>query len=454
MNSKRSYQMRLSDQKQWIRTLIFVSEVLLSVIMLEVIVGNGGRWISIGPLTPRMIMALAVFVLSFPVVIYYARELFTFLHIKLLLVFFVYLAISSVIGYFNRNSLRVIFGDWTSFYMLFLVPIVTLIAIQEQAIKQRIKTISTVIVIGAGILTLFTIGYHFIYQSVPQASRIVLEKALSDLQFGGVALLGDSIARVYLRSQIFIPIAIFILLASLIQTKSRQWIKIVVLGVLYFGLLLTFTRSYWIATFVAFVILLVLNRHQYKRLFKVFAISILPFLILQGASQLVYHENATLVGFQRIVLSYTPTNENPGLVDNPNDNPANQSESDSLRNQLKSYLFNAIGKSPIVGHGAGYVVAESRPQGWTEYFYFDLVAKYGIIGCVSFLSFLLSLIYPLVVNRKQRYMDVALTTMSILMVVSYFNPYLNNAIGLPALLYVVFIAASTQNRQIQVIETL
>lgn len=107
-------------------------------------------------------------------------------------------------------------------------------------------------------------------------------------------------------------------------------------------------------------------------------------------------------------------------------------ESDNLRAVTKQELRSLIAKSPIIGNGLG-ACSETR-NGPDEYFYYDMLARMGIIGLLLYVApFIYVCIYML---KKKSLISSNMKSVSLICgvlgfwAVTWFNPWMNAALGI------------------------
>ena len=118
-------------------------------------------------------------------------------------------------------------------------------------------------------------------------------------------------------------------------------------------------------------------------------------------------------------------------------------ESDELRARTVEEMLSNIRQSPIIGLGLGLAL-KIRETGYSEYFYLDMLSKTGIVGLLLYVAPLLYMVFMLLKSRKmgKSQVDLAWALTAALLgffVYSYFNPYMNAALGI--LLYCCTIGA-------------
>ena len=108
-------------------------------------------------------------------------------------------------------------------------------------------------------------------------------------------------------------------------------------------------------------------------------------------------------------------------------------KSDKVREKTLTELETYIHEAPLVGHGLGKAIT-CRYNGLSEYFYHELIMKTGVIGLVLYLLPVLCMLVALVDKRLGKpdrmmlgsWLAVLLGFMSF----SYYNPYMNAALGI------------------------
>ncbi len=132
----------------------------------------------------------------------------------------------------------------------------------------------------------------------------------------------------------------------------------------------------------------------------------------------------------------TTENEKQNQIENDNKNQQNYitetEESDTLRAITKQELMNLIAKSPIIGNGLG-ACSETR-NGPDEYFYYDMLARMGILGLLLYVApFICIGIYML---RKKSLIPYNMNSIALICgmfgfwAITWFNPWMNAALGI------------------------
>lgn len=110
-----------------------------------------------------------------------------------------------------------------------------------------------------------------------------------------------------------------------------------------------------------------------------------------------------------------------------------------------------IRRNPLFGNGLG-VYLECREDGYGEYFYLDMISKMGIVGLICFLAPMLNCLFYIVNGIRKGEKEVIMLGIWIvpllgLMGYSYFNPYMNAALGVLFYSAVIAVASWYDNQR-------
>jgi hypothetical protein len=290
---------------------------------------------------------------------------------------------------------------------------------------------------------------------------------LTQRSLGGFADAGGGLLRIYLRSQVLLIPAVLIGLHRLAAARTlRPRIGYAAgCGVLLMGLFVSLTRSLWIGLGVALVGYVVLQARRVALLVPLLGATAAAVLLL-GLGSAVYQRPALLQAATTrlspdllvVVPTAAPTVSSPRptsaasgstpsgrptpsaptpTTSRPGGVQAGQAAAAQVRDQTLALHRQRIAERPVVGWGLGYNLDEVRDDGRTEYLYWDLLMKLGLLGVGPFL-----VLYgwaPWQVLRRPT-LPLARTVCAGLAGVaatSYFNPFLNSTLGLAVLLLTV-----------------
>ena len=424
-----------------------IAIVLLYIIMAECAVFGAGKTFAIGSLTLRMLLLAALLVVCLPLMIRQAPQLLKNRHLWLLAAFAVWLALEAIIGYRNKNSLTLLLGDLKGFaYFVAVIPALCVLNTQK-----RVHTLMKVIMYFSGALAVLTLFLLLLYNwDIDAFTQIMLwDREHSITMFATVS---TKIPRLFFKSTpYFLCGCAFPIYFSLTEKTGRcRYVYPFIPGISLFALLLSYTRSIYLAMAIAAVFLLAIlaltaTRGQKKRLAKTVGAAGLIFVVLTATCSAAFQASFFGYALDRLGVTFssveTPSGTLPSVTEPentvPDDTDGFQQDtisSDLFRAQTLAELNRNILSSPIWGHGLGKEldVRNGEPN---EYIYQDIWMKTGIIGLLLFLSPAALLLADLIKKRKQ---DPARTQLHAawlavllgFMAFSYFNPYMNAALGI------------------------
>lgn len=430
-----------------------VAQVFILLFVAECTLGSSGRWLSIGPLSIRIILFIIAFALSLPCVIAKFKETFLNFTVISTLIFGVYFAISIVLGIKNGNNFGFIVADVTTFMSLALTPAFIAVMCNKKAIERAVNTIFY----ASGALSVVVVILHIVMAFANKSFVAGVNGILNEYSLGGFANLSTGIQRIYLRSEIFLQVAIVygIWLFGKAQGKIK-WLISFLEGCLFCAFILSYTRGFWFGLAVAAVVLLIVGIKYFKQYLKLTACMLCAFVAFSFLSSALYGgpfvaaEVVNRFNPNLIVISGT---ENNGTTVGSENNVTDSSVSEediaaaNVRNQTLIALKEEIANKLIFGHGLGKNLDNVRDDGRTEYMYLDIILKMGIIGFVLFVAvffgFIVIQIKSYLKKRKNGVLSFNSATVRNLFltvgylsvaVTSFFNPFLNNPMGIMLLL--------------------
>ena len=433
----------------------------------ECVLGASGRWLSFGPLSIRIILCVVCFFLTLPNVLRNWRDLLGNRFVKFALLFGFYLVAAAVIGWRRGNNLGFIKADITGLLALILLP-GFLVTVHSRERLNRLVDIIFYCTIGLGAVT---VGIHFCGAFFSQQAVDGLNNWLNAHAMGGLAYLSTGIQRIYIRSQIFLQVGIFIGLYKLWTcTGRKRWLTLGSVALITFACLLTYTRGFWLGFALAAVLLLALTPAHWKR--YIISVALIGALVA-GLFLLSWGVYGKPYAAQELAGRFNPNLISGALIPIDPDNPSDPSdpsdptaptlpdanlEALELRQKTLQEQNRLIGQAPILGNGLGTNLDGIREDGKTEYMYHDMLMKTGIVG---FLLFMMAFFLPagLLVKQHLKLLKdrkpfawnspemgnivLAIAFISVA-VTSYTNPFLTNPMGI---LLVMLLAAACQQKE-------
>ena len=446
--------------------LDIIAFLALCLFMFDCSLFGGGRYVLIGPLSPRMIFAGVSLVCSLPAIFKNFKKHILNPANLLVLLFVLYLAVCAVRGFLAGNNREVFMTDIKGFMWLFLVPL--MIAVLKT--KERFKTVMDFLIAGAFLQSCMIIVINLV-SSVVEDGIFIFYAPILRMQIGTVSTISSNLFRVFTRSAPYI--ALMCGVAIFRQLKERRLVPfyIIALTIGLNALLLSFTRSIYGCVFVVigcccFVTVLLMREHLKKLLavalatvvFSLGFVAVQEFLL--GGSYLNFALSRTLgitprqsavVTLRNDLIDKLTFDEDFGSLDEDSDKPQKPSkhetekelaeqnfyigitaESDEIRQQTKKELGEIIAKNPIFGSGLG--AAAPCRNGPDEYFYLDMLARTGVVGLVLYL---LPFGYALLcANKKRKQLSSFFDGCAVLCgtmgfwAITWFNPWMNAVLGI------------------------
>ena len=423
---------------------------LLCVLMADCAIFGSGRTVSVGPLGFRMVLLGVILAASVPLIVRQFPQLIKNRFLWLLAAFAGWLVLATVLGIVRGNSSSLLAGDLKGFaYFAAVLPVLCVLNT-----KDRIHKLMQVIMYASAVLAVATPVLVFMYNWVPSAfTWLVSHDSAHDITM--FAAVSSKIPRLFYKSTPYFlcgcAFPIYFCLTQ--QQKKFRWHYAVIAGLSLFALLLSYTRSIYLAVgiaaaFLVAVLYLAVDRSTRVHLAKALGGAVLSCVLLIAVCSVVLQANYFGYALDRLGVTFAQTD--PGSMDAPDpgtstdpseENPGETDrfqndtiESDKFRALTMAELNQNIRSSPIWGHGLGKAL-EVREGLANEYIYHDIWMKTGIIGLALFFAPMVLLVAATVKKIKTEPAAVRLRVpwLAVLlgfMVFSYFNPYMNAALGI------------------------
>ncbi len=351
-----------------------------------------------------------------------------------------FVVISLVNAYFRGHELTLIYSDFNSWlYFLLILPSVCVYNHKNIKTFLNLKTLFLAAVIWTSLKTLILV---FIFtHNLVIASEIYfwLRKTL----MGEMTATLSGWPRIFIQGQIFSAVAFLIIFwAQIKKAKTKFFVNPLALflsALLASTILISFSRSFWVAAIVAYGVSLILIWIYYS--FKDVLHTGLWILIS-------YFFGFILIYLVAIFPYPSPGQFNADFISRV----SNGGESAlTSRWSLLPVLMTEIGHEPILAQGFGAtitykssdprVLAQNPNGDYTTYAfewgYLDLWLKLGLLGLLSYLLLLGYLIKKAVVYGHKND-DLLLFGLAsgivFLAVTNFFTPYLNHPLGIVILL--------------------
>ena len=424
-------------------------KLMLYIIIIETILGGAGRLLVVHNLSLRMLLYGITFILLL-VNLFVKRKNGFIKHftieLKIISIFAVYLIFTAINGYvFSGNSLRQIIGDLTGYIGFAMILIFAYILDTKIEIEFVFKLISICTIIQAVIILLL---HYLLGMGLLEFNS--LNNLLQSLYLGNLSYVANNSIRIFLKSSIYLQIGFIFVLDLILKAKTikTKWVYTISLIVVGYALILSFTRGFWISTFLVLFAYFILNIS--KELMKTIGYLVIGLVIMFGISILVYGNSNIL--YSTMLRTGVQLNNKVAIVKKDN-KPIGNSSTDTkavdlsveYRSKLKNEMIIYIKKSPIIGNGFGVVLKEiGQTESRCEYMFLDIFMEMGILGLFLYLSILISIFVKWIEIKvkirgrmENNNLDAIILSLGGVILTSYLNPFLNNPLGIIYLLFVI-----------------
>ena len=421
-----------------------ISFVLFCILMIDCSFMGFAAWGQFGPIASRMFIMVLTLLFAIPSLLVNWKKILSNKYLILVLVFAVVLIIAAVIGVYNGNDLGLIITDIKGFSCFVILP-AALVLLNS---KERIRCVMKCVLIGNTALALHSIATLIVYL-YDKMLFYNMSVAYGKVAFAYYGAVTGTIPRMFYQSAMyFLCGCAFAVYFYMTSKKKTKWLYCIAAGACLFAMILTYTRSVYLgAAFAALALLIFLwvigkKEEKTKLVYCILGtvLSFALFLAVFGtATKTDYLKFAFLRATAGIIeMPSTGTTGEDDLSSDISDGELaylEQTEvSDDIRAATLKGLYRNIKKSPLTGIGLG-AAFEERPDGRNEYVYLDMISKVGIIGLAIYLLPVIIMLKRLFAKRKQITVENSFAALSVIVllgfiVASYFNPYMNGALGI------------------------
>ena len=350
-----------------------------------------------------------------------------------------------IFAFIQNNQLSNIILDFNAWlYFLYIFPFLTVFKTHK-----FVETLMQIITASITAIAVKSMIFLYIFSHTKFLSQLIYKWG-RDTGWGEFTAIGGNLYRIFSQAQIYALIGFFIVMGYLIfkgrlnyRIPSNQYLSIILFSLLTI-IILSLSRSYWLALIVTFFILIVIGLILYKHKIKHVASILLRlgFLFILSYALIV-----SIINF--------PYPETEGMSDASAMITSRLIMSESAVSSRWSQLPNlskAIAKHPIIGSGWGTTVTyqsqdprilnEDNPEGWYttyafEWGYLDIILKIGLIGMIIYLFIIFKLIrkswqlFKKNIDPYYRSIIIGLILgLVALMITHFFSPYLNHPLGI------------------------
>ncbi|MGE5426018.1 MAG: O-antigen ligase family protein [Bacillota bacterium] len=350
---------------------------------------------------------------------------------KVFAVFVVMLFIGVLQGILRNHDLGLVLADANAWiYLSLFIPALLV----YDGSKEKARRLFSYFLIAVAWLCFETFFLLFVFShNLAIMPDIYLWLRRSGI--GEVTAMGGGWQRIFIQSQIYAPIAYLFILWSLLNNKTKRNISLLALSLLMTVIIVSMSRSFWLALGVTGVLLAIYSfqgrtRDYLKALGYVLA-------SLLGAAMLMY-----------LTIKFPYPNPATGLsaeaLAQRLELSGNDAAVSSRWSQLPE-LRDSISRSPLIGQGFGKTITYNsqdprvlalHPDGrYTtyafEWAYLDIWLKIGLLGLGAYLTWLILIIAGWLKKGEDRHIrQVVAASIIFLGIVNVFTPYLNHPLGL------------------------
>ncbi len=370
----------------------------------------------------------------------YLNRLKSFYGGKHFLLLGIFILIGLANAYLRGHGLALIFSDFNAWLYWFLIfPLAVVYCRENKPVWQNLGNLFFAAAIWLSLKTLFLLFVFTHNLNAAPEIYLWLRRSL----VGEMTPTASGWPRVFIQGQIFSGIALFITFWLKIKKYGANFfakpIMLFLTALFASALLISFSRSFWVALIVSavFSLLLVWRDSNFRQALKSALWFALSFLLGMAIIYLVAVFPFPSTGkFNADFLSRV-TNSNEAAL--------------ASRWSLLPVLVKEINKEPFLGQGFGatitYIssdprVLQNNPSGqYTTYAfewgYLDLLLKIGLLGTLAYLLLIFFIFKNALVSGRKNsdYLLLALSSGLIFLATTHvFTPYLNHPLGIGIIL--------------------
>lgn len=383
--------------------------------------------------------------------------------IQTFLIFIAFLGIGVINGIINNNGFTNIFFDVNGYLYFGLFFVFLDVFKGERQFKTFLHILFAALIYSSAkifiTLYFFTHGFTNITD--------FLYTWIRDTRVGEITWAGGNFFRIFLQSQIWSLIAIFVVLCLVVtvmqnreQNRSRDLrisASVLLLGfllvIIQTSILISFSRSYWLGGVIGmtsfFAYLLFIYRIKFKPLLKILGITLIAGILS--------------IALMLAIVNFPIPEPSVGFsADMIKDRFSTDDAAASSRWNLLPPLLDKIKSAPILGTGFGTKITyqtedpriknENNPEGWYttysfEWGYLDTITEIGVIGLLIYLVLIGQIAWQYIrlslfkITSTKRNKPVLTTRLSlthsslligliVLLTTHAFSPYLNHPLGI------------------------
>ncbi|MFA6307620.1 MAG: O-antigen ligase family protein [Patescibacteria group bacterium] len=419
--------------------LVKDSKYLLYIPLAEIFWGSLGHSFEYNIFNTRLVL------FSLVVLVFLIKNIRHFNKLKILkdktlfftYVFLLFLILLGIInGYYNQEDFRKVFLDANAYLYIIYLPIWYQVY-DSQQLKDIFDILkAAILLVAVKTLILFNIfAQDYSFLNIDSIYRWI-----RDTRTGEITAFKDSFFRIFMQSQFYLILAWFLLFTKQLKDFKNKH-NFLLISFISAALLVSLSRSFFLGVamgllFVLVNIFIYQKRYIFLYVFlNLVAIGLASILIIQIFYNLPTYKNFNIFTQRSIDSSEAAA---------------------STRTQLWGPMWQTIAQRPIVGHGFGkeisYQSSDPRikninnPDGWHisyafEWGWMDQLVKGGGLLLLIFIVWIIQ-IYQRLYAKFSEDPILSLTlgaTLTSLLIIHIFTPYINHPIGLSLLMLITII---------------
>ena len=395
---------------------------------------GSGRYLTIGPLTPRIVLAgLIVLFASVPFFADIEKQVRNPVN-WLVLIFMFYVVFEAFRGQAFGNDQSVLISDIKGFIYMLLIPAVPAL-IKE---KKHLRLAADAVIAGCFFQALFCVVSNALFAGfAPGFYKAFVESVWAE-NWGMVLAARYDAFRIFCKSSIYLIAACALLLGRIVRAE-KVW-AVCGWGLLFIlnaeAIILTYTRSLYLATAVTFILTLILclmTAPVRKVLLRTVALLILLVVMIYGQELALKQGIIQYAFFRCLHFDLEAHIHIPHTwVEEKDSSDIITLSGDEMREETVKGLLEMFAEEPLIGKGLG-ATTEAR-GGADEYFYLDMLARTGIIGLTLYMLPILLALIRLLKRRKtlKAYPEPGFIVIGLVafLIATHFNPWMNAALGI------------------------
>lgn len=377
-------------------------------------------------------------------------------YFKYFLVLLFFIAFSLIYGFVKNNFSDAFFDFNAWLYFLLIFPLWHILSFLDSEKKEKFYQNIIVIFISAVLFLVFESLLLLFLFSHNVSFLLDLYHWVRDYRLGEITAMSGGFYRVFLQSQIFVLLSWLIFLPVFNNLKNRKniiWL-LLFLSLLSSALILSFSRSFWLAGFLSFGLMLIIlwRKNNFRTMLKSFCLGVVSLLL------------GFLFVFLVVKFPWPDPMANFDL--NLISERAKILKSDeaavSSRWALLEVMKDDLSANFLLGRGFGArleyqssdprVLENSADGVYSTYAFewgwFDIWLKLGLLGVLSYILLLYFFLKEAGLNFFKNndywYLGLGLGIIS-LMAVNFFTPYLNHPLGIGFIVFIFLLFGSKSN---------